>query len=426
MALICASCLACICIIDSKAFGITSTLGKTYKDRLVDIPNVKNEAMMNLIEPGGKIPGKSKGDAGMVEKANPFSMLGDDEDDEEELEAERKKQEAAKQKSLQKGMERMTTADTSNTGYQGQREPETSSSSSSSDDEDDDDDSGDEQPRGRRPYGGRGRKGQGKGRGGRAPQREKKDWSHSDARPLEELAIGDAVEGPVTATRVYQDVLRVWIDIGAQKDATFLAAEGNSFNIEDSVSGLKIWHIDVELGRIEVEGPGTMPAGVTLPPREPRPRRERGPPRERRSNSNYTRGRNTNRDGEGQGGRRYGGGGRDADASDRGNSGGGGKGRGRYNSGGDGDRGQYSKGGGKGRGGPKPVFDPFGKFTTTLGPIARMPEYTFDAFPSFDVAIAKSIAQAGANVPSQNTVASQESHQFSLDPGGQPTIPSEE
>jgi len=70
-------------------------------------------------------------------------------------------------------------------------------------------------------------------------------WVHKGATPLGELFIGKVVAGEVT--NVLSE--RVWLNIGAEKDASFWC-KGHSFKVGDSLSGLAIDNIDLKKGYV--------------------------------------------------------------------------------------------------------------------------------------------------------------------------------
>merc|ERR1712178_81819 len=80
-----------------------------------------------------------------------------------------------------------------------------------------------------------------------AGKRPTKSWIHHNAKPLEELQVGDYVEGVVTNAKY----LRVWVDAGFKKDVTFLALEEGQYKKGDRVERLKVSKVDIENLRVQ-------------------------------------------------------------------------------------------------------------------------------------------------------------------------------
>eukprot|EP00927_Polykrikos_kofoidii_P021200 TRINITY_DN20143_c0_g1_i1.p1 TRINITY_DN20143_c0_g1~~TRINITY_DN20143_c0_g1_i1.p1 ORF type:complete len:1333 (-),score=277.56 TRINITY_DN20143_c0_g1_i1:69-3989(-) len=83
-----------------------------------------------------------------------------------------------------------------------------------------------------------------------AEKRPQEGWNHSSGRAIAELRVGEAVTGRVT------NVLRrsVWVNVGAQNDAMFLADQGR-FQVGDELRDLIITGVDLERGHIKVAPP---------------------------------------------------------------------------------------------------------------------------------------------------------------------------
>merc|ERR1712050_552 len=78
-------------------------------------------------------------------------------------------------------------------------------------------------------------------------------WQHGDGRPLATLQVGEVVEGRVT--NVLHE--RVWINIGAVRDASFWTKSGN-FRVGDFVSGMPIISVNLEKGLVVLRNPADL------------------------------------------------------------------------------------------------------------------------------------------------------------------------
>lgn len=76
-------------------------------------------------------------------------------------------------------------------------------------------------------------------------------WEHSGGRSLEQLEVGELVQGRVT--NVLHE--RVWVDIGASKDASFWLKK-HSFKVGDTVEDIPITSINVKKGHVLLQPPG--------------------------------------------------------------------------------------------------------------------------------------------------------------------------
>jgi len=83
-----------------------------------------------------------------------------------------------------------------------------------------------------------------------ATRRPEHGWSHEGGRELAELRVGEVVDGRVT--NIYRR--RVWVDIGASRDASF-SIKGAAVKVGDVLQELTITEIDWEKGFIEVKQP---------------------------------------------------------------------------------------------------------------------------------------------------------------------------
>lgn len=86
-----------------------------------------------------------------------------------------------------------------------------------------------------------------------ARRRPEIGWQHQGGRPLGEFHVGQVVGGPVT--NVLHE--RVWIDVGAEKDASFWSKEGE-WKIGDVVKKVEISSINLKKGHIQVQSPATQ------------------------------------------------------------------------------------------------------------------------------------------------------------------------
>merc|ERR1712039_1038866 len=75
-------------------------------------------------------------------------------------------------------------------------------------------------------------------------------WHHAGGRNIAHVQVGEIVEGRIT--NVLHE--RVWIDIGAAKDASFWTKSG-SFRIGDVVSGLAVRSVNLEKGHVVLQSP---------------------------------------------------------------------------------------------------------------------------------------------------------------------------
>jgi len=75
-------------------------------------------------------------------------------------------------------------------------------------------------------------------------------WGHDGGRSLPELVVGEAVDGRVTNV-LYR---RVWVNIGAEKDASFYTAT-ETYRVGDLVSKLVIQSVDLEKGHVQLQPP---------------------------------------------------------------------------------------------------------------------------------------------------------------------------
>eukprot|EP00928_Gymnodinium_smaydae_P013449 TRINITY_DN14902_c0_g2_i1.p1 TRINITY_DN14902_c0_g2~~TRINITY_DN14902_c0_g2_i1.p1 ORF type:complete len:1151 (-),score=298.27 TRINITY_DN14902_c0_g2_i1:111-3095(-) len=72
-------------------------------------------------------------------------------------------------------------------------------------------------------------------------------WKHEDARALSEFQIGQVVSGKVTNVLMR----RVWLDVGAVKDA-MLFAKDNTFKVGDSIEDLVVTQINFDKEQLQV------------------------------------------------------------------------------------------------------------------------------------------------------------------------------
>lgn len=96
--------------------------------------------------------------------------------------------------------------------------------------------------------------------------RKPRDWSHSDAIPLEDLQEGDVCDGVVTNVSPFG----TFVDIGAVRDARLAIAAklGRRFRIGDIVPDCRIEVIDLENGRIGAVLDDAEEVMRDLPPKE--------------------------------------------------------------------------------------------------------------------------------------------------------------
>jgi len=83
-----------------------------------------------------------------------------------------------------------------------------------------------------------------------AKDRPEGGWSHKGARPLKDFKVGEVVSG--TVTNVLHD--RVWIDVGAERDASFWKP-GHDYKVGDSVKDVSISSINLEKSHLLVRAP---------------------------------------------------------------------------------------------------------------------------------------------------------------------------
>eukprot|EP00933_Yihiella_yeosuensis_P066444 TRINITY_DN7071_c0_g1_i1.p1 TRINITY_DN7071_c0_g1~~TRINITY_DN7071_c0_g1_i1.p1 ORF type:complete len:1039 (+),score=220.61 TRINITY_DN7071_c0_g1_i1:196-3312(+) len=79
-----------------------------------------------------------------------------------------------------------------------------------------------------------------------ASPRPSAGWTHQGGKSLSQLTVGSIVEGKVT--NVYRN--RVWVNIGAEKDASFYSEE--EFNIGDIVKNMKISGVELDSGLVSI------------------------------------------------------------------------------------------------------------------------------------------------------------------------------
>lgn len=75
-------------------------------------------------------------------------------------------------------------------------------------------------------------------------------WGHEGGRSLPELMVGEAVEGRVTNV-LYR---RVWVNIGAEKDASFFS-ENKNYRVGDLVTKMVVSSVDLEKGLVQLQPP---------------------------------------------------------------------------------------------------------------------------------------------------------------------------
>merc|ERR1712039_15122 len=83
-------------------------------------------------------------------------------------------------------------------------------------------------------------------------------WQHTGGRNLAHVQVGEAVEGRIT--NILHE--RVWIDIGAAKDASFWTKSGN-FRVGDHVSGLSVRSVNLEKGHVVLQSPDDASVATT-------------------------------------------------------------------------------------------------------------------------------------------------------------------
>jgi hypothetical protein len=82
----------------------------------------------------------------------------------------------------------------------------------------------------------------------------KTGWGHAGGRNIAELTVGEAMDGTVTNV-LYT---RVWVNIGAAKDASFsMEGDANSYKVGDQIIGLPIKAIDLDKGHVILQPPSS-------------------------------------------------------------------------------------------------------------------------------------------------------------------------
>merc|ERR1712096_180016 len=77
-------------------------------------------------------------------------------------------------------------------------------------------------------------------------------WDHKGGRDPAEIVVGEVAEGIVTNV-LYK---RVWVNIGAARDASFMnESENVSYKVGDRVSGLPVKAIDLNNGHVQLQAP---------------------------------------------------------------------------------------------------------------------------------------------------------------------------